>query len=206
MNFENSEAKLHPHVYKLREEFLVQTRKVPEKYTQWYCLKEEKLVDYIKSHNLYPFWNLSGPEEIRPFEEENHLLKKLRQIEIENENAAMRAKQRETERIEKEKEKPVKSLENNFSAMNFELKTARKSVVTQNTNPPNPQTFPLRSILAQKGDKTFGALNNNKLQTRKNEVPVIIQTKLDFGDKGKRKKDEERILISSPIQKKIKKN
>jgi len=135
MNIENPESKLHPHVYKLREEFAVNGRKVPEKFTQWFCLKEEKRLEYIKSHNLYPFWNSFVPEP-RLFEEENNILRKLRQMEIENENNHNKPKPKEREK-EKEKEKNDKDfmvLENNYP-MNFELKTARKTGSTMNFVP-----------------------------------------------------------------------
>lgn len=199
MNIESPEAKLHPHVYKLREEFTINVKKIPDKFCQWYCLKEEKRLEYIKKRNLYPSWNTMYPvEPLKPYEEENNILRKLRQSEMEAEMKENKNRQRERER-EREREKEKEKNDRNDRNLlmfeippSFELKTARKS-----------GTFPNNFIIRNGEQQQKSESINKMLQKPQN----MVQTKIDFGEKNKKRKDEDKIfVINSPgLKKKMKK-
>ena len=190
MNIESPEAKLHPHVYKLREEFTVNVKKIPDKFCQWFCLKEEKRLEYIKKRNLYPSWNTIYPTEpIKPYQEENNLLRKLRQSEMEAEIKENKNRQREKE---KEKEKNDRNLMMFEIPPSFELKTARKSGAL-------PNNFNIRNGEQQKSESI------NKMPQKPQNM---VQTRIDiFGDKNKKRKDDDKMfVINSPsLKKKMKK-
>ena len=189
MNIESPEAKLHPHVYKLREEFTVNVKKIPDKFCQWYCLKEEKRLEYIKKRNLYPSWNTIYPTEpIKPYQEENNLLRKLRQSEMEAEIKENKTRQREKEKNERN-DRNLLMFE---IPPSFELKTARKSGAF-------PNNFSIRNGEQQQKNESF-----NKMPQKPQNM---VQTRIDFGDKNKKRKDDDKMfVINSPsLKKKMKK-
>lgn len=121
MNLEKTEPKFHSYVNKLREEFRLNIKKAPDDYKHWFCLKKEKLADYLTTNNIYPSRITNSVEE------ENTLLKRFRQMEIETEilntNKNLRQKEKNTE---KDKNNDFNGI-NSIGFVDFELKAARKT-------------------------------------------------------------------------------
>lgn len=197
MNFDKTETKFHPYVNKLREEFRTNTKKPPDNYySLWFCLKEEKRMEYIKEKNIYPSLSsaISLNSEKKIIEEESNLLNRLKHIQIENEYGK---NPKTKEKTNFDKEKKNATIQNS----SFELKAARKTGAPidipnfKNKFQPTKNEKEKRDL--QKKSESLTVFNNIEKQNKKpgNQMPP-----LDL----KRKK-----IINyndlSPLMKKIKK-
>lgn len=161
MNLEKTEPKFHSYVNKLREEFRLNIKKAPDDYKHWFCLKEEKLAEYLATNNIYPSRTTNSVEE------ENNLLKKFRQMEIEPEilgaNRNLRPKEKNNE---KDKNNEFNTI-NPISFVDFELKAARKTGSTIELE--KIKNFNLNSTSKnEKNEKTKNDIH------KKSEPPKII--------------------------------
>lgn len=188
MELDNSELKLHPHVYKLREEFTLNIRKIPEKFQQWFCLKEQKRLEFIKANNMYPNTTFSYVEVPKPFEEESNLLKKLRFMEIENDGIHNKSKIKEKEKDKKENEL---RLFENLNPIQMELKAARKTGIAMGL------------LNMKQNEKT--TINKTVFQKKNETQNKEKHSKLELEDKFRRKKEFEKMANSPLLKKKLKK-
>ena len=204
MSFDTQELKLHPHVYKLREEFAINVKKAADKFNHWFCLKEEKRLEFIKTNNIYP--QVLYPPEPRGYEEESNLLRKLRQMEIEGEINIQNMQNQQnimnkSKNNEKDRENELMIIEN-MGDMKFEPKSARKTG--------KPVNFSQINQYDIKIDKNIKVPPQTQ---RKNESVLSLNQFIEKNNKlvenhekaSKRKKELEKFNYSPNLKKKLKK-